>query len=400
MPFVTEFRTNMVLKSLIGEIPENIREWEPYKKSIYFLNRLDKTNLIYFKKFCENPIENIDKIYNPIEVIDRKKYVYEGAKPSYHKFEDCQFLHSNFVNYPIPDEIREKGDEAVEEFRNWFKESEEHFRKFPDQYKLRMLQKYKIEVSINDLKVDYQNSGNVYKENLTLKDIESRIDSLLQNAAKYYKEDVKRQEVIRRYQTATFLAFKEDVIENNNTEYSDAELKEILIEYHNLFIEPTLYYLKEFFKTFYNADIEINEKIFEELNFKKCGHCYSEKFEKENNYLSEKKDKLVKRFGEFEFPIEPTVFHFKDLEHKNSRIAFIYCRVFRKIDEEFKEDENGKYKMFKVEFINHRNKFIYMNSKIYESEITEIILFRKYITKIERNKTTRKVELTTYAHEI
>ena len=400
MPFVTEFRTNMVLKSLIGEIPENIREWEPYKKSIYFLNRLDKTNLIYFKKFCENPIENIDKIYNPIEVIDRKKYVYEGAKPSYHKFEDCQFLHSNFVNYPIPDEIREKGDEAVEEFRNWFKESEEHFRKFPDQYKLRMFQKYKIEVSINDLKVDYQNSGNVYKENLTLKDIETRIDSLLNNAAKYYKEDVKRQEVIRRFQTATFLAFKEDIIENNTTEYSDEELKEILIEYHNLFIEPTLYYLKEFFKTFYNADIEINEKIFEELNFKKCGHCFSDKFEKENNYLSEKKEKLVKRFGEFEFPIEPTIFHFKNSENKNSRIAFIYCRVFRQIDNQFQEDEFGKYKLFKVEFINHKNRFIYMDSKIYENEISGINLFRKYITKIEQNKETKKAELTTYAHEI
>jgi hypothetical protein len=70
MPFVTEYNTSLVLKKLIGEIPEDIKLWEPYRKAIYFLNRLDKTNLFYFKKFCENPIENIETIYNPINIID------------------------------------------------------------------------------------------------------------------------------------------------------------------------------------------------------------------------------------------------------------------------------------------------------------------------------------------
>lgn len=400
MPFVTEYKTTMVLKSLLGEIPVNIREWQPYKKSIYFLNRLDKTNLLYFKEFCENPVENIDKIYNPIEIIDTKKYVYEGIRPSYHKSEDCPFLHSNFINYPIPEEIREKNDEAVEEFRNWFKKSEEHFRKFPDQYKIRIKQKYGIDVSINDLKVDYANSGNVYKENLTLKEIEARIDSLLYNAANYYKQNKERQEVIRRYQTATFLAFKEEEISDNNTEFSDSELKEILREYSHLFIQPTIFYLKEFFKTYYNADIEINEKIFEELNFKKCGYCYSANFDKKNNYLSEKKAKLIEKFGDFEYPIEPKVFHFKDGNETNTRTAFIYARVYRQIDTNFREDESGKYKLFKIEFINHKNRFLYKKSKVYDKDISQIELFRKYITKIVQNKETRNAEYTTYPYEI
>lgn len=400
MPFVTEFRTTMVLKSILGEIPVNIREWQPYKKPIYFLNRLDKTNLLYFKEFCENPKENIDKIYNPIKIVDRKKYVYEGAKPSYHKSEDCPFLHSNFINYPIPEEIRAKGDYAVQEFRNWFKEHEEHFRKFPEQYKLRIKQKYEMDVSENDLKVDYANSGKVYKENLTLKEIEARIDSLLYNAAAYFKEDVSRQEAIRQYQTATFLAFKEEEISDNNTGFTDYELKEILKEYSYLFIQPTIYYLKEFFKTFFNADININEKLLEELNFKKCAHCYSENFAVENNYLSEKKTKLVKRFGDFEFPIEPTSFHFKDDDENKTRIAFIYARVYRQIDKEFKEDENGKFKLFKIEFLNHKNRFLYKDSKIYEQDIPQIELFRKYITKIVQDKQTKNAEYWTYAFEI
>ena len=75
MPFVTEYNTSLVFKKLIGEIPDDIRNWEPYRKSIYFLNRLDKTNLLYFKKFCENPIDNIDSIYKAIEVVDKKVFV-------------------------------------------------------------------------------------------------------------------------------------------------------------------------------------------------------------------------------------------------------------------------------------------------------------------------------------
>lgn len=398
MPFVTEYNTTLVFKKLIGEIPDNIRDWQPYKKSIYFLNRLDKTNLQYFKKFCENPIENIDTIYNPIEVIDKKVFVYEGSSPSYHKYENCERLSSNFINYRIPTEIKEKGEEEIEKYRAWFKENAETFAERPDIYQMRLQTKFGIIEGIQQ--VDYKNSGNVYKENLTLEEIESRIDSLLYNAAQYYKRDERRQQAIKRFQTATFLAFKEDDINDNPTDYTDDELKAILKEYFYLFIEPTIYFLKEFFKTFYSTDIEINEKIFEGLNFKKCGYCYSDKFEEESNRLIEKEKKLKDRFGDYQYPIEPTKFYFKDFSGTNTRIAFIYCKVFRQIDKDFQEDSIGKFKRFKIEFINHKNKFIYKESKIYDSEIPMIELFRKYITKIEQNKENKEAFFTTYAHEI
>ena len=52
---------------------------------------------------------------------------------------------------------------------------------------------------------------------------------------------------IRRFQKATFLGFQEAPIKDNNTGYSDEELKLILKEYYYLFVQPTLFYLKEFF---------------------------------------------------------------------------------------------------------------------------------------------------------
>lgn len=398
MPFVTEYNTSLVFKKLIGEIPDDIRQWEPYKKSIYFLNRLDKTNLLYFKKFCENPIENIDNIYNPINVTDTKEFVYEGGKPSYHKIDTCERLSSNFINFKIPDAIKQKGDEAIEEFRKWFKENQTVFSEKPDIYQMRLLSKYNILQSIE--KVDYKNSGNVYKENLTLLEIEARIDSILHNAAVYYNEDVIRQQAIRKFQKSTFLAFKHIEIENNDTSYSDTDLKAILKEYFYLFIQPTLFYLKEYFKTFFNANIEINEKIFEQLNFKRCTTCYATDFEQKSHNLLEKKNKLIERFGKFEFPIEPTFFHFKDIENTEIIVAYIYCLIFRCVDNDFITDEFGIYKRHRAEFINHKNKIIYVDTKIYEPDIADIQLFRKYITKIEQNKLTRKAEYTTYAYEI
>ena len=146
---------------------------------------------------------------------------------------------------------KKKGEEEIEKYRVWFKENESIFSERPDIYQMRLQMKFGIVESIQ--KVDYKNSGNVYKENLTLQEIEARIDSLLHNAAEFYKRNEKRQAIIRRFQTATFLAFKEDKIENNDTEYPDEELKSILRLYYNLFIEPTIYYLKEFFKTFYKC---------------------------------------------------------------------------------------------------------------------------------------------------
>ncbi len=398
MPFVTEYNTSLVFKKLIGEIKDDIKEWEPYKKAIYFLNRLDKTNLLYFKKLCEDPIENIDTVYNPINVIDNKEFVYEGGKPSYHKVEDCDRLSSNFINFRIPEQIKEKGNESIEEFRKWFKENQTLFAEKPDVYQMRLNTKYGIVQSIE--KVDYKNSGNAYKENLTIAEIETRIDSILHNASEYYKADLKRQVAIRAFQKSTFLAFKGQPIEKNNTEYTDEELKEILKEYYHLFIQPTIFYLKEHFKAFYNSNIEINEKIFEHLNFKKCGACYAEDFKQKTDSLLEKKKCLLERFGEYEFPIEPTQFNFKDIENTEMRVGFIYCHIFRCIDKKFQTDDLGNYKNFRAEYINHKNRYIYTDTKIYESDVGGIQLFRRYITKIEQNKITRVANFTTYAHEI
>ncbi|MBK6964926.1 MAG: hypothetical protein IPH20_13560 [Bacteroidales bacterium] len=143
-----------------------------------------------------------------------------------------------------------------------------------------------------------------------------------------------------------------------------------------MFIQPTISYLKEYFKIAYNSNIEIDETILENLNFKKCNHCYSQDYKKPTYNYSEKNNKLVEKFGEYEFPIEPAQFHFKNIEHSELRIAFIYCRIIRCYDKELQTNNLGNFKKYKAEFINHENKFVYENTNIYEDDIPYIQLFR------------------------
>src|SRR5690606_21300794 len=132
------------------------------------------------------------------EVKDTKTLVYEGSQPSYHMDERCERLTSNFINFKIPADIQAKGDSAVEEFRKWFKENQQLFLSRRDVYQARLHAKYSITEGLN--KIDYENSGYRYKENLTLSEIEQRIDSLISNAADYYNEVEDRKTAIRKYQ--------------------------------------------------------------------------------------------------------------------------------------------------------------------------------------------------------
>jgi hypothetical protein len=393
MPFATEFNTSRILTEHAGDIPEDISKWEPYKKSIYFLNKLDKTKLYNYKYFCENPLDNISKVFKPLEFTDNKHFVYVGGMPSYHKSQYCERLTNNFTNFKIPEKIIEKGDEAIDEFRAWFKENQDVFTRKPEIYQVRLLAKYNIEQGLEQ--VEYSNSGSVYKENLTIKRIESRIDSILSNAAKYYNEDEKRKTIISKFKKSTYYAFREATVPGIPFGYSDLEVKKILKEYFFLFVKPIIKLLELHFQFTYKSNIEIDESIFEYLKFRKCNHCYSAEYNEKSRINDERLQYLKTKFGDFEFPIEPGVIIFKDFPDNDTRIAYVYAFVYGLKTEEIFNDENGNYKIFKCQILNKYDQFQMLQTKVYDYD--KIELFKNYLTKIE-NKISSNISscLTTY----
>lgn len=391
MPFVTNYNFSQISKKIYGEIPEDIWKWNPYKKVIVFLNRLDKSILYYFKKFCENPNKTFNESFEPINKVDELKFVYEGVKPSYHKYETCPRLTNNFINFPIPEEIQKAGPDKVENYRTWFKKNRERFEEMPDYYQAMLYQEYGIYEYLH--RVNYRNSGNRYQENLTREQIEKRIDQYLEKAKDYYFQDEDRKVFLKEYSRKTFLALKDKQIDTKKFNFSESEAKEILIEYYHLFIEPVMYYLKEYFKVTYSYDGSIHEKILEDLNFTRCSLCYAEDYlnhEPAPKFLED----LRGRFGPYQFPLESMKFCFEENPEKNKRIAFFFARVIKEI----KDLEESK--LYQVEYFNHKNELKYLFSNVSKNEAEQMVLYRYYLTKVIMEMgNNMDFELTSYAIE-
>lgn len=70
--------------------------------------------------FSKNNTENNNAPYLPPKE-DMFFYVFEkkGAY-KYHLFENCTYLNNDFNNYIVPEEIRDKGNQLVDLYRQWF----------------------------------------------------------------------------------------------------------------------------------------------------------------------------------------------------------------------------------------------------------------------------------------
>ena len=94
-------------------------------KVYYFFNKLDLKYLFNVKNILENEVDyriNHFRYVPPKE--DTNSFVFEKKeKLKYHLDSSCKFLQKDFKNYTVPAELKEKGTEAVEMYRNWFIEN-------------------------------------------------------------------------------------------------------------------------------------------------------------------------------------------------------------------------------------------------------------------------------------
>lgn len=86
-------------------------------------NKFEIKYLFIYKLLLEDS-ENFEKTYyrEVPERIDTKKMVFEkSGKLKYHLFNNCKLILNKFLDFNIPPEITALGNDAVDEFRNWFK---------------------------------------------------------------------------------------------------------------------------------------------------------------------------------------------------------------------------------------------------------------------------------------
>lgn len=92
----------------------------------YILNKREIEYLFIYKMLLEDEQKFIIEYYNDVpEKIDNKYLVYnKGGKMKYHLNHHCKLLKKDYLDFNIPQDIRYKGDSAINEYREWFREND------------------------------------------------------------------------------------------------------------------------------------------------------------------------------------------------------------------------------------------------------------------------------------
>lgn len=243
-----------------------------YKKTIYFLSEYEKNKILAIKKLLDDP-EGCLKFYKPIKNADTETYIFEGGNPSYHESPDCEKLNSNFRNIKIPDTIRKKGSAEIQKFRVWYINNSQllktgKLREFTE----KIYKEFDIKTGLEV--IEHENSGIENFDNLNLEQLEQKIDKILYESVRYYKDaDTERQAIIKQFQKYTYLAYSVHVILNNTTRFSDDAIKRFLLQFDVHFKIPIKNMLLHYHRVKLNPELKFKGELLERLGFKPCTTC-------------------------------------------------------------------------------------------------------------------------------
>lgn len=243
---------------------------EIYEKPIRFFSKTETQLLLAFKELIENPDDYITNIYDPIKIMDSKKFIQPERQPSYHLYQDCEYLNSDFSGYEIPVAIQAKGEEVVEKFRVWFKENELILHEDSQKFALEMSRVFGIEVNLKQLSL--ANSGSTTQNNYTVTEIKDKIDFILEEVSERMKVDPDYKKVISAHGVASSLAYN-DFNFSNSTGIEMGEVKKILKEFHVTVKLSLKKLILEYYRISLNPTLKFKGSLLEALGFNLCANC-------------------------------------------------------------------------------------------------------------------------------
>jgi hypothetical protein len=271
MAYITSSNAKKIVQNL--DLTNNTFSGYLYKRQINFFNRLEQNLVLAYKHFIENPEQFLTSKYVKLnKAIDTHKWVFEGGAPAFHRTSDCVKLNAEYFNLEIPKFIRARGYDAVQEFRSWVQNNSYLLRDHKlDIFFMRLRSKYGQQIGNNPKAIFADNSGVESFDNLNLEELEDRIDTLLEEQKAYYFQ---HRDVLCKFSRKTFLAYRDDPISENNTDYTDSELKAFLRDYNKTYKKPLIKLLYHYHRIKLNPELELSGKLLEQLNFKPCSCCH------------------------------------------------------------------------------------------------------------------------------
>ncbi len=263
--YITNYNLNRVLKSTSIESLEEIDISDLQdilsEKEILFLKQ---ANTFFKDKGLS------EKKFIPINFNDTHTMLFEKHKPAYHKNKECIRLHADYVNYYIPNEVRERGDTEVDRFRKFVKGLLNKGYKLEDEGTIIAI---KAEFQFSDKnfgKIEENNSGKMdfmhALDSMNLLEIHAQIAQIIHKLNMFSSQSEIYRQVYRLRYREPYMIRK--LMKNKSKEQKNiAEELKLLKE--NLLLSLIASYKKE--NNFNQSDIE--EELLQELNFVPCSTC-------------------------------------------------------------------------------------------------------------------------------
>lgn len=289
MAYITEANAkNIIAKT---EIKSLNLEGVLYKNSIYFFNKLEKNWLLALKELFSDSEKFFSEYYEPQKTKDTYTYIYEGRPPAYHLVYDCQRLYSDYENFEIPEAIKVKGKEEVKKFRMWFSENRYLLSK-PDVFVARLKMRWNIDTNPNA--INKSNSGSEVFMNYKTHDLIQKIDALIKLAGELYHDNTI---ILSKYNKHSYLGYKIEPLSDNDTGFSDSDVKEVLKEFETRVKKPLKDLLVQYYRVKLNPKLDLYETVLKQLGFQPCQLCHSENLIT-NDIVSNKVNELSKTVNE------------------------------------------------------------------------------------------------------
>ena len=229
-----------------------------------------------FKALCKGELQKDQFVYRTIKKpSDTLKYVQPEISPAYHEAEDCERLHSPLERVVIPEEIRERGENAVREFRKWWLEHAYLKDSNPEAFVMRLNLHFKVDV--HDFEIEeVANSGIHTFEEHSITELNKEISTELESLSEWANENLDRTKIFKRFAHLSYLGDTDKPIWSNSTEYSDERIKEVLRYVHPRKMK-IVQLLKDSYILTYNPDLQFKKNLLEELGFIPCSQCCNSK---------------------------------------------------------------------------------------------------------------------------
>ncbi len=256
-----------------------------YKADIFFLNKLEIKLILSVKQVLDDIKTGATILTKSGQFQDTLTYVYEYTHYSkYHIDKNCKALKSDFKDIFIPVEIKFKAGEKtideqrVKEFRDWMKTPEiiDLYANDPERFYDRMEIKFRLQNRLTGEEV--KNKGVQEISNLSAAELEKKIDEIISTSMDYCYATDKRAKILMgcdlRLHTyyATSEKYRRERIPYN-TGYTDGEVREVLLEYHQTIKAPLINSLIDYYIISLNEGLYFSKNIMEQLEFQPCKMC-------------------------------------------------------------------------------------------------------------------------------